>query len=283
MVLIVVSLLFLFGLTGTFSQDAPLLGIDLSAAETYPSPVNPSTGVIVPLAYGAQFAGRILSLSGTSSYVEVPHDPALNPMTALTLEAWAKRNNDNRCETVVGKGFATAYWLGFCGTRIRFYASGSSGSYQDGDTSIPADVWTHIAVVYQGSGRRYYINGELDYVGGSEMAPTTRNWPVACICWRLRTSLAMRTGMPQEQVILTSRESMTWTLSADVNWLAAGHQDGHTPGSTTIIVNTERLPGDGTYTGNLYAHSAAGTVTIPVTATGVQNAQFKVYLPAVLR
>jgi len=109
--------------------------------------------------------------------VEVLHDPALNPTGAFTIEAWVLHSSGGRCETIISKGLMRAYWLGFCSGTIRFYASGS-GSSENGNTAIPAEVWTHIAVVYEGSGRRYYINGELDYTGGPELAPTTNTLPV---------------------------------------------------------------------------------------------------------
>ncbi|MBN2006427.1 MAG: IPT/TIG domain-containing protein [Anaerolineae bacterium] len=118
-------------------------------------------------AAGAEY---VMRFSGSDSYVEVPHDMALNPTGAFTLEAWVKRDSGNRCESVIQKG--TAYWLGFCNARLRFYAAGP-GTAEDGLTAVPANVWTHIAVVYEGSGRKYYINGELDYTGGPELAPIT--------------------------------------------------------------------------------------------------------------
>lgn len=111
--------------------------------------------------------------------MSIPHAAALNPSGAITVEAWVRRNNDSRCETIVSKGYNTAWWLGFCGERIRYYGSGL-GSSLDGQTDIPAGIWTHIAVTYQaGAARRYCINGELDYVGPSnDSAPTGNSLPV---------------------------------------------------------------------------------------------------------
>ena len=88
--------------------------------------------------------------------------PALNPSRGITIEAWVYRYNASRCETVVGMNYQVGYWLGFCSSKIRFYPHGS-GSSLDGNADIPARVWTHIAVTYDGTTRRYYVNGELDF------------------------------------------------------------------------------------------------------------------------
>lgn len=104
---------------------------------------------------------RALKLNGTDAYLEVADDPRLTPNTGLTIEAWIYRNSATRCETVVGKDWINSYWLGFCTSKLRFYTRGE-GSAVDSVASIPAGVWTHIAVTYDGTTRRYYINGILD-------------------------------------------------------------------------------------------------------------------------
>ncbi|MBN1248168.1 MAG: IPT/TIG domain-containing protein [Anaerolineae bacterium] len=149
------------------AQSGPVEGEGKAPAARNPSPLGLQNGAKV--AYVLEFSG--------SSYVSIPHSAELNPTGAFTLEAWVKRDNDSRCETVVGKGFASAYWLGLCNATIRFYSAGL-GSNEDGNTAVPAGVWTHIAVVYKGSGREYYINGVLDYAGGPEVAPTTNTLPL---------------------------------------------------------------------------------------------------------
>lgn len=107
-------------------------------------------------------AAATLSLDGSGDYLNVANHPALNPSGAITIEAWVRRANTSRCETVVGKNYVGGYWLGFCTSTIRFYTNGS-GTAQDGTFTIPAGIWTHIAVTYDGTTRRYYINGMLDY------------------------------------------------------------------------------------------------------------------------
>ncbi len=105
---------------------------------------------------------RSALLNGTDSYIEVPDHPALNPTSALTIEAWVYRSNASRCETIVGKDFASSYWLGLCTEKLRFYSAG--GSPIQSNSSVPAGRWTHVAVTFVSEGRTasLYINGELD-------------------------------------------------------------------------------------------------------------------------
>jgi Peptidase family C25/Concanavalin A-like lectin/glucanases superfamily/PQQ-like domain len=114
-------------------------------------------------------SSNALALSGSApsgiinnSYVEVPYAADLNTTgMSITIEAWVKRSDASRCETLVGNGHLTSYWLGFCTARLRFYSHGT-GTSVDSNASVPAGVWTHVAVTYDGVTRRYYINGVLD-------------------------------------------------------------------------------------------------------------------------
>jgi len=95
--------------------------------------------------------------------VVVQHDASLNPAGGITIEAWVRRANLSNCQTIVGKGFATAYWLGLCSGKIRYYTNGS-GTSMDGSTELVAGDWQHIAVTFDGVNRHYYLNGNLDLV-----------------------------------------------------------------------------------------------------------------------
>jgi hypothetical protein len=87
----------------------------------------------------------------------------LNPTGGqITIEAWVKPNAANRNETIIGNGWKNSYWLGLSGTgKLRFSPHGSSGLV-DSVGTLQAGEWTHVAVTYDGTTRRYYFNGELD-------------------------------------------------------------------------------------------------------------------------
>ena len=116
---------------------------------------------------------RAVKLNGTDAFVLVRHLARLNPTGALTLEAWVNPSRTDGCRTIVGKDYRTSYWLGLCSGRIRFYPRGIA-SARDGNAVI-ANGWTHIAVTYDGTTRRYYVNGELDYQSTEANGPLTTN------------------------------------------------------------------------------------------------------------
>jgi concanavalin A-like lectin/glucanase superfamily protein len=117
----------------------------------------------LPAAVQAQPFGAWLTLAGFPShgYVAIPHSPALNPTSAITIEAWVDVSDahSGACSSIIGKNYHQAYWVGVCGTTLRAYFRGD-GSFRDAGV-IPAGRWTHIALVYDGSTQKHYINGEL--------------------------------------------------------------------------------------------------------------------------
>ncbi len=117
-----------------------------------PTPSPTPTATSVPGAFS-------LRLDGNASYVEIPFAPDLNGFTAVTIEAWVKREA-TRCETLVGNGWQESYWLGFCNGPLRFYQA--DGRRADGSSLVPPGYWVHVAITYDGTTRRFYINGELD-------------------------------------------------------------------------------------------------------------------------
>ena len=114
-----------------------------------------------PFGAWATFTG-----GGTHGFVEIPHSPALNPTGAFTIEAWVNVTNSavsEDCRSILGKNWHQAWWVGICTVSgqptLRSYLKGGSSARNGG--RITRNVWTHIAVVFNGTRRLHYINGEL--------------------------------------------------------------------------------------------------------------------------
>ncbi len=141
----------------------------VAIAPVYGQPAPPSLATV-----GANSFSLLGARPGDSfplAYVEVPYTWSLNHVADLTIEAWVKRDNASRNETIVCNDWDRSYCLRFIGGRIRFSSNGF-GSAMDSNGTVPTGVWTHIAVTYNSlTGlRAMYINGLLDstsvYAGG---------------------------------------------------------------------------------------------------------------------
>jgi len=76
------------------------------------------------------------------------------------------------------------------------------------------------------------------------------------------------TPLPQQQLQIASQIPTTWTLSANVEWLATNRIMGTTPDISSILVDAYLLD-EGVHTGNLMfaSQELSSTVTVPVTVT----------------
>lgn len=116
----------------------------------------------------AQPFGAWLSLGGNpnNGHAAIPANAALNPTAAFTFEAWVSITNSGTgedCRTIAGKNWQESWWIGLCNVggkpTLRSYLKGNTSVRNGGQ--IEPSRWTHIAVVFTGSERRHYINGEL--------------------------------------------------------------------------------------------------------------------------
>jgi len=93
-----------------------------------------------------------------SNIVYYPVQGWMNTNTVLmTVEAWVYCKDLDSFQALVSRHYTTNLWFGLAGNRLRFYRSG--GSLADSDGSLAVGRWTHVAVSYDGSTARFYING----------------------------------------------------------------------------------------------------------------------------
>lgn len=213
--------------------------------------------ILAPRAAGAQPFGAWLTLDGSPGYVEVPHSPALNPGSALTVEAWVAISPGSGCRSLVGKDFLRSYWLGVCGSTLRSFLRGSATAPVNGGT-VPPFQWTHVAVVFDGLVRRHYVNGELA-VAISDPGPL----PASVSPLRIGSDVALAASPAGsiDEVRLWNVARNTGQIRADLNVAIT------TPRPGLVAVWSLDAGGDdalGAHDGTV--HGAAGFLTFPVTS-----------------
>jgi hypothetical protein len=203
----------------------------------------------------AQPFGAWATFSGpTTGYINIPDSAALNPTGAITIEAWVNVAipAGQQCSSLVGKGWTEAWWVGICQSGsnqiLRSYVRGYDGT--SGSTNgrinrdagiVPPSEWTHIAVVFDGTQRLHYINGEL--VGSwAETQPLTtsarpveigsdysyahtpsgaidevRLWNVARTVSQIRSTINVVVHTPQPGLVAV------WPLDGNATDVIGGH------------------------------------------------------------
>ncbi|MFH1725069.1 MAG: LamG-like jellyroll fold domain-containing protein [Elusimicrobiota bacterium] len=130
---------------------------------------NGNHGTILGATWTTGMFGSALAFDGVNDKVEVPHDPSLDfgINGSFTIEVWINRKPTATWPGLVGRHDNHAYqWLLVSDRRPSLYLIKEGGGFSHFPSSgwVSEDVWTHIAVVYDGSGKQVlsYIDGVLD-------------------------------------------------------------------------------------------------------------------------
>ncbi|HTL56953.1 MAG TPA: LamG-like jellyroll fold domain-containing protein [Candidatus Limnocylindrales bacterium] len=116
--------------------------------------------------------GQAFIFNGIDQVVQIPDAPELNPINALTLEAWiyvegysgndavalfGKDNPYSSRQFVIGLANVLGKWV------FRAHLGVASGfNYFNGTTPIQLHTWYHVAMTYDGSALKLYVNSALD-------------------------------------------------------------------------------------------------------------------------
>ena len=121
---------------------------------------NGNTGTLVGATWTtAGRFGAALSFNGTTSRVTVPNSASLQLTTGMTLEAWVRPTAiSNDWRDVIYKGNDN-YFLEATSTNGRRPAGGITLGEVTGTAALTTNTWTHLAVTYDGSILRFYVNG----------------------------------------------------------------------------------------------------------------------------
>jgi len=108
--------------------------------------------------------GSAFAFDGTV-YIRVPDAEELRP-NAMTAEAWVFPTvQSGNHQAIIARGSSTndddAYWMGVFNGIPRFWSkhAGSGMLLLEAPAAIPLNAWTHLAISFDGTTKRLYVNG----------------------------------------------------------------------------------------------------------------------------
>ena len=136
-------------------------------------------------AWGGGKYGNAVSFDGSNDYgVAAAANSALNLTgRSFTLSAWVNPRSNSGWQLIVDKPYTSSHsWPYFDWSMHRENSTGRLNAFlgceavqRPSNSSIPLNTWTHVAVTYDGTALRHYINGVLDRTTAVSCAVTNTN------------------------------------------------------------------------------------------------------------
>ena len=132
--------------------------------------------------------GGGLTFDGVNDYLTIPNSPSLNIAgSQLTLSMWIKPQSGGGDSVVLGKFWNATmtspyyqYGLELSGGTVPTFYIGTTGGPLSASmgSALALDQWSHLAVVFDGSQVRYYVNGLLVTTASLPATITARSNPL---------------------------------------------------------------------------------------------------------
>jgi hypothetical protein len=132
--------------------------------------------------------GGAIDFDEVESCLSTPSTPDLALTEEFTLEAWVKPALNVSGDPVIVKeaeeGDSFALGLGFQeeGAAEAFIGEGAEETSVASEEEVPRNVWTHLAVSYDGAKLRLYVNGDLAGTEAVDDGPEASSGPLRVGC-----------------------------------------------------------------------------------------------------
>jgi len=168
-----VPFVLVLGLALTSTADADLVGWwrfdEGSGTTAFDSSGNGNDGTLNgdPKWVAGKYGGA-LKFNGSSDYLAAPDSESLDiNADQLSIAAWINGEDWPAANHIVRKiadtGTSSIYMIRVQPDTVRVYLNTSDGeTIVQGTTVLPTNEWVHVALTYDGTEARIYVNGQLD-------------------------------------------------------------------------------------------------------------------------
>lgn len=221
--------------------------------------------LLAVISYSQDYA---IGLNGSTQYVEVPDNNALDLSANLTFEAWIYPTGAGSHPTEGGiiLNKENSYEIGrFTDGTIRFAISGNGNgldwSWINTGLIAPLNKWTHVALVKNGGSVAVYLDGNSSYTVGSQPTSLTANTTVLQIgsranavtrfqgfidevrIWNTaRTAAEIKTYMFNKNMAVNASGLVAYYRFNEGSGAVAGNTCTNTTGLDGALVNSPTWP-----------------------------------------